>query len=140
MALTLREYTATFFLAGFTLTALLGFTFTYPGSMDEQYQMNVDVGQLDDIESKISSNQASQKDLSNTARGISVEQTAGFISGLKSAISIMTTSLATITALPSIAQDMVRALGLPGFLANLVYLPMVAVAYEVVTVLVGVRT
>jgi len=140
MALTLREYTASFFLAGFVITAALTFAFSAPDSLDSQYGMNVDSGELSNLESKISENQASRQNLSNSARGVSVEQTSGFISGLKSALTIITTSLATLTALPAIAFDITDALGIPDFIGNLVYIPLVAVAYEVVTILVGVRT
>lgn len=138
MALTLREYTAAFFLAGFAITGMLNFGFSLPGSIDGQYGMNVDSGKLDEVRNDISSQRANRSQLSNTARGVSVEQTSGFISGLKSALNIVTNSLSTLTAIPSIANDIVASLGLPAFISDLVYLPIVGVAYAVVKVLTGV--
>lgn len=133
MALTFREYGVTMILAIVGLAMIVNFT----GGVVNVYGGNAESSTLQEIKNQTESTNPSVANLRNRTESVNVDEGA-FLS--PQGYNIVSDLLSGVTGLPKIFETAIAELGLPVEVILLASIPVIALIFEALTLLFGIRT
>lgn len=135
--LTLREYSSAFIIMIVVATGASGFVLGPQGVLPQYGDESQLDGELEEFKTEVERASPDVGEGQDRVQDIDIDSDSFFLSSIRNVWQTVTGSLGSLNSLASLVVD---TLGLPWWTAQLVWIPIIGVVYEIVSLYRGIRT